>query len=76
MPRIENWVIEFHHGRSQSYHRLIGIAFNHPDYPNIINGEPIYTSKLISIDFEKKQAQTKNTLYELGNPHDDWRTKK
>ncbi len=66
MPRIEQWSLEFHHGKTESYYRLVGRAYNHPNYPVIFNGEYIYTSKLISIDFKEKTAQTQNTLYELG----------
>ncbi len=64
--RIENWKIELHKGRSETYYRLIGNIYNHPNYPQILNGEFAFTSKLVMIDFWNKRAQTQNNLYILG----------
>jgi len=55
---ITNWKIE----DMGDYFRLTGSVFGDDRFEE---GEPIYTSMLLRIDFEKNIAETKNTIYNL-----------
>ncbi len=57
---IRYWRIEDRGG----YYCLNGMIFKHGNFPD---GEPIFTSKLVKIDFVKKRAETQNTIYRLEN---------
>lgn len=58
--RLEQWFVDY-------YDRLVGIIFNHPDFPD---GTEIITSRVVEWNHEKKHAETKNTNYILGAPRD------
>lgn len=45
-------------------HQLIGEIIEHPDKPEFQTGKQI-TSLLKYIDFEKMEAETRNTIYTL-----------
>ncbi len=63
---LKNWCLEQHpDGVGRYYYRLTGNAYGHPKYPYITEGESIYTSKLISVDFVTGIAETLNTIYKL-----------
>ncbi len=47
--------------------RLVGTVRNHYDRPDLHDGESIYTSRLLRIDFEANTAETRNTIYKLSN---------
>jgi hypothetical protein len=50
-----------------NFPRLVGIVRNHYDRPDLMDGESIYTSRLLRIDFEANTAETLNTIYSLSN---------
>lgn len=56
MPRLENWVLVL---RGDCYE---------DEKKRFRDGEPIVTSKVVSINLSLKEAQTLNTKYKLGNP--------
>lgn len=56
--RLTSWRIEDICGA----YVLVGMVFGHPRLPD---GEKIRTSLLKSIDFEKGEAETCNTIYKL-----------
>lgn len=58
MPRIENY--------SVWNGMLVGRVYDHPKLPN---GEQIITTPLKFIDYDKKEAHTKNNVYTLGVPY-------
>lgn len=52
---------------SVPFPRLIGIVRDHAARPDLLDGESIYTSRLLRIDFEANTAETLNTIYHLLN---------
>jgi len=66
---IKNWYVEKSYD-SREFHSktyfLVGDLISHPD-PHFNDGHEhrVRTSKLIRIDFEKKIAETMNSIYEL-----------
>lgn len=43
---------------------LHGVAYGHPRFPD---GTHVYTSRITSIDWEKREVETRNSTYVLGN---------
>lgn len=76
MPRIENWSIvsneinPFQAPECQVI-RLQGNIFD-DELKRFKDNTSITTSKIKSIDLKNNQAQTKNTLYDLGKPSEDY----
>jgi hypothetical protein len=59
---LKDWSI------NQSYftsYVLYGTVYNHKARPDLEDGSYVRTSQIIRIDFEKKEAETKNTIYKL-----------
>jgi hypothetical protein len=65
LPRLEEWRLKFVGGSA----RLTGRAHGHPS-PDVDEGEVVMTSQVQSIDFINNTAQTRNTLYQLGQRAD------
>jgi len=68
-PTIENWSILFfdeagNEGPKRAA-RLGGIVHNHP---NITDGSPVVTSRLMEFNSAMRTAVTKNRKYLLGKP--------
>ena len=55
MPRLEKWRLIANH--------LYGDIYDDSRFPD---GSPVRTSTVLTIDEEKGEAQTRNTLYKLG----------
>lgn len=52
---------------------LQGIVSGHPRHPIVMDGEPVSTSTVISINVEEKWAETSSgTIYELGDINPEW----
>lgn len=68
MPRIEQWAEIDVRGENS----LIGYVYDDERVDEATgkfsNGHRIITSQLVSLDAEGKTAQTRNTLYQLGEP--------
>lgn len=59
-PRLEDWTIRADHKGCY----LHGIVFGHRK--GWLEGQPVTTSYLRAINFEKSEALTENTSYKLG----------
>lgn len=55
MPRLENWILIANHLYGEIY-----------DDSGFLDGSPVRTSTVLTIDEEKGEAQTRNALYKLG----------
>lgn len=74
MPRLENWsvitrTVNPFQAPELGFAALHGNVY---DNPNFDDGDEVDTSVIKSIDLDKKVAQTRNTLYELGEPDAKW----
>lgn len=76
MIRLENWAIVPQNRSSRADDDIEyiltcikGVAYNHPQ---LIDGNTIYTDALIAIDLENWTARTKNDVYLLGEPDEEW----
>jgi hypothetical protein len=72
---IENWAVV----RTGSYlayqelepgNILVGRVFGHA---KLSDAKSIFTSPIVSVDLDKRQVETKNTIYSLGKPSEDYR---
>lgn len=63
VARIEKWVIVFTSDGTTTEYVLQGVISDHPNVPN---GTSAFTSKLMSIDFVSKIAETSHAFYKLG----------
>lgn len=61
LPRIEDWRICY---REDGSYYLTGRIFNDC---RAADGSLIRTSNIVILDLDLMEAQTKNTLYQLGN---------
>lgn len=73
VAKLENWsvvgsVVFEGYREPEPGQRLTGEVMGHT---NLANGI-IYTSAIVSIDLEKQQAETRNTVYELGQMSADY----
>lgn len=72
MARLENWAIHTHQDTNGKFNQyLTGNVFGHPkaNYfrKDLTDGHEIRTSKIVSLDLDKKVAITQSgTVYELG----------
>lgn len=55
--KLSNWEVTDEYG----YYHLIGMAHNHPR----LGSTKVRTSRLISVDFQEKKAETLNSIYLL-----------
>lgn len=70
MPRLENWSRLFVDYDGEGSCLLTGDVYDDGDLQRFHDGTRIVTSRVKAggIDAERKAAQTKNTLYKLGEP--------
>lgn len=45
-----------------------GCAYGHPNYPHILNGEPVTTTRIQAMVPSQNLVKTRNTIYKLGVP--------
>ena len=73
---IENWAVVDSVG-SRSYQELrpgkhlTGTVFGHANLPDT---NFIFTSPIIDIDSDQRVVQTRNTIYQLGEASDEYKT--
>lgn len=82
MPRLEQWSVRADQWTGgfvppdSELKFLHGVIMNdsfRPDRDDLLNnqfsdGDHVHTSRVASIDLANKKAQTRNTLYDLGEP--------
>lgn len=73
VAKLENWsvvgsVVFEGYRELEPGQRLTGEVMGHTNLPNGI----IYTSAILTIDMEKRQVETRNTVYELGEMSADY----
>lgn len=74
--KLENWAV-VDSVVSQSFHalqpgrHLTGYVSGHANLPNT---KYIYTSPIVSIDSHQGMVETRNTVYMLGEPSQEYRT--
>ncbi len=73
---LENWAV-VQKGLDLSYKellpgkRLLGNVFGHTSLPDT---KLVYTSTILSVDMDERIVETLNTVYQLGEPSDSYRT--
>jgi hypothetical protein len=78
---IENWgvvqnIISLSFEELHPGNRLTGYVLGHPSLPNTTR---IFTSPILSIDLSQGVVETLNTMYQLGETSDEyksWRTQR
>ena len=77
MPRLEDWAISPDwtnpYCAPECRETIMGGKIYNDD--RFEDGKQIATSKFVGLDLEKMQAQTRNTLYDLGEPNKEWMEK-
>lgn len=73
---IENWAVvqravELSYEELRPGKHLIGRVIGHASLPN---ARFVYTSPILSVDADEGRVETRNTVYRLGRPSDDYRT--
>lgn len=68
LARLEGWQLLTLHDRP---HQLIGFASGHPILPG--HRRFIHTSRVLSINDDRNEAETVNTRYQLSRPVTDMR---
>lgn len=74
MPKLENWSITTNNDNPFLAPELRSIRIHGEVYQheNFTDGTKVTTSSVQELDLECNQAQTRNTLYTLGNPSEDY----
>jgi hypothetical protein len=76
LATIEEWavvesVISEGYRELQPGNHLNGNVFGHQKFPN---GKFIYTSAIVRVDLSKQIVETRNAVYLLGEPSDQYKT--
>ena len=58
---LTDWKIENNYGT----HRLVGTITGVDRDGRFVDGDVIYTSRLLYVDFDRMEARTKNSFYKL-----------
>lgn len=66
---LVNWEMRWIPNETENnFYRLVGQTINHRDWDDWTF---VSTSQLLRIDFEKGEAETRNTIYKLENVKDE-----
>jgi hypothetical protein len=73
---IENWAVvqkavALSYGELQPGKHLMGKVAGHA---TLRNAEVIYTSPILSVDVNEGRVETRNTVYQLGEPSEAYRS--
>jgi hypothetical protein len=76
LVRIENWAvvqksIALNFEELQPGKHLIGTVVGHRTLPN---AECVYTSPILSVDVDERRVETRNTVYQLGEPSETYKS--